>query len=83
MDQNDYSRSRALNLLETILERIKTSLASGQDVMISGLGKFFVNRKAERKGRNPATAESMMLEQRKLVIFKCSGKLLEKINNGI
>jgi integration host factor subunit alpha len=61
---------------------MKRSLESGEDVMISGFGKFCVKEKKERKGRNPATGESMILKPRKVVIFRCSGKLRDKINSG-
>jgi integration host factor subunit alpha len=47
---------------------------------VSGFGKFCVNEKKERKGRNPATGEDMMLKERKVVTFKCSGKLRKRIN---
>ena len=56
------------------------NLASGDDVLISGFGKFKVREKTERKGRNPATGEDMMLEPRRVVTFKCSGKLRDRIN---
>ena len=48
--------------------------------MISGFDKFCVNEKKERKGRNPATGEDMMLVARKVVTFNCSGKLRDRIN---
>jgi integration host factor subunit alpha len=51
-------------------------------VLISGFGKFFVDEKDKRRGRNPATGEDMMLKTRKVVTFKCSGKLREKVNGG-
>ena len=65
---------------ETLLELMKSSLASGEDVLISGFGKFCVKQKEERKGRNPATGEDLILESRKVVTFKCSGKLRERVN---
>ena len=49
-------------------------------MLISGLCKFSVREKNENKGRNPATGEAMMLAQRKVVTFKCSGKLMERVN---
>ena len=52
------------------------------DLLVSGFGKFSVNEKAGRKGRNPATGEDLMLRPRRVVKFKCSGKLREKINGG-
>ena len=79
-ESNGYTRKKSIETVETVLELIKRSLESGEDVMISGFGKFSVNQKAERKGRNPATGEDMILEPRMVVTFKCSGKLRGKIN---
>jgi integration host factor subunit alpha len=64
-----------------MLELIKSTLASGEDVLVSGFGKFCVKKKSERRGRNPATGEDMMLPPRRVVTFQCSGKLREKINS--
>jgi integration host factor subunit alpha len=69
--------------VETLLEIMKETLASGEDVLISGLGKFCVKEKTERNGRNPATGEDMMLTPRKVVTFKCSGKLRERVNGKV
>ena len=79
-DESGFTRKRSSELVETLLEIIKHTLAKGQDVMISGFGKFCVNEKRERKGRNPATGEAMMLAPRRVVTFKCSGKLRDKVN---
>ena len=79
-DQIGYTKNQASELVEILLEIIKSSLESGDDVLISGFGKFQVKEKKERKGRNPATGNDMMLEPRKVVTFRCSGKLREKIN---
>jgi integration host factor subunit alpha len=67
--------------IEMLIEIIKESLENNDDVLISGFGKFSVKEKAERKGRNPAIGESMMIPGRKIVRFKCSGKLRDKINS--
>ncbi len=75
------SHAQAHNAVEDLLEIIKSTLASGEDVMVSGFGKFCVNEKKPRKGRNPATGESMMLRPRKVVTFKCSEKLRTLVNN--
>ena len=72
--------NQSRELIETLLGLIKSSLASGEDVLISGFGKFCVNEKRQRKGRNPATGEDMMLAARRVVTFKCSGQLRDKIN---
>lgn len=79
-EANGYPRIRAVELVETLIEIIKSKLVSGEDVLISGFGKFCVKEKRERRGRNPATGEDMMLEARRVVTFKCSGQLKNKIN---
>ena len=82
MDQIGFTKNQSSEVTETLLEIIKRTLASGEDVLVSGFGKFCVNEKAQRKGRNPATGKSMMLKPRKVVTFKCSGKLKRKINKS-
>jgi len=79
-NQIGYSKNQSKEIVETLLEIIKASLELGDDVLVSGFGKFCVNQKAERRGRNPATGGDMMLKPRKVVTFKCSGKLRDKIN---
>ncbi len=80
-ESNGYTNNRATETVETLFEIIKSTLESGEDVLISGFGKFCVNEKSERKGRNPATGSDMMLRPRKVVTFRCSGKLRDKVNN--
>jgi integration host factor subunit alpha len=77
---NGFTRKKSVETVETVLEIIKETLASGEDVLISGFGKFCVKEKHERKGRNPATGEPMMLRPRRIVTFKSSGKLRETIS---
>jgi len=67
-------------LVESFLETIKETLGSGEDVMISGFGKFSVQNKKQRRGRNPATGEDLILEPRRVVTFSCSDKLRKRIN---
>jgi len=74
------SKPESSRLLESVLESIKSSLAGGDDVLISGFGKFTVRQKAARRGRNPATGEDMSLAPRRVITFKCSALLKEKIN---
>ena len=76
----ELPRNKSVDTVETLLEIIKRTLESGEDVLVSGFGKFCVKKKSERKGRNPATGEDMMLAPRKVVTFKCSGKLRERVN---
>ena len=75
-----FTRKRSFDCVETLLEIMKKTLTSGEDLLISGFGKFCVNGKRERRGRNPATGTDMMLPPRKVVTFKWSGKLRKKIN---
>ena len=79
-EQNGFTRKKSTETVETILELIKSTLASGEDVLISGFGKFCVKEKRERKGRNPATGEDMMLAPRKVVTFNCLGGCWKKNN---
>ncbi len=79
----DLSGPEAKDTLEEMLEIIKSTLATGEDIMISGFGKFQVNEKAPRKGRNPATGKDMMLDGRRTITFKCSGKLRDQINKTL
>ncbi|VFQ42900.1 integration host factor subunit alpha [Desulfoluna butyratoxydans] len=76
-----YSRKRSSDLVETLIEIIKDTIGSGEDVLVSGFGKFCVKEKGARKGRNPATGDDMMLEKRKVVTFKCSSVLRDRIND--
>jgi len=79
-EKNDFSPAEAKDVLEQLIEIIKSTLTSGEDLMISGFGKFQVNEKKPRKGRNPATGDSMTLDKRRVVTFKIAGKLRDKIN---
>lgn len=79
-DKLNLSPSQAKDTVENFLEILKSTLSSGEDVMISGFGKFQVTEKAQRKGRNPSTGESMMLKGRRVVTFKVAGKLKDRIN---
>jgi integration host factor subunit alpha len=79
-NQIGYSKNQSKEIVETLLELVKASLDSGDDVLISGFGKFRVKEKTERRGRNPHTGDDLMLEPRKVVTFRCSGILRDKIN---
>ena len=75
-----FLRKQSVEITESLLELIKASLESGDDVLVSGFGKFCVKEKKARKGRNPATGEDLMLKPRRVVTFKWSGKLREKVD---
>ncbi len=75
-----FPKKKSVETVESLLEMIKNTLENGEDVLISGFGKFCVKNKKERRGRNPATGSDLILRKRKVVTFKCSGKLRERIN---
>jgi len=79
-NQCGYSKTKSTELFEFLVEIIKSTLESGEDVLISGFGKFCAKEKSERRGRNPATGDDMMLGSRRVVTFKCSQGLREKVN---
>jgi integration host factor subunit alpha len=79
--QGQYSKKKSIEIIETVLEIMKRSLEDGEDILISGFGKFCVKEKKEREGRNPSTGESMTLDKRRVVTFQCSGTLKKKINS--
>ncbi|MBL7203824.1 MAG: integration host factor subunit alpha [Desulfobacteraceae bacterium] len=80
-NQSDLSKPEATLVVKSLLEIIKRTLESGEDVLISGFGKFCVKDKKERKGRNPQTGEDLVLRARRVVRFKCSEILAERINS--
>ncbi len=73
-------KTKSVEAVESLLEIIKRTLASGEDVLITGFGKFCVHDKKERRGRNPQTGKDVMLRSRRVVTFKCSGVLRDKMN---
>jgi integration host factor subunit alpha len=75
-----FTKKQSVDLVETLIEIIKSNLEKGEDVLISGFGKFCVKKKNPRRGRNPATGADLMLRERRVISFKCSGKLRNKIN---
>jgi integration host factor subunit alpha len=76
----DIPKRRSTAIVETVLETIKKRLENDEDVLISGFGKFCVKDKSERRGRNPATGEDLTLGARKVLVFKCSGVLRDRVN---
>ncbi len=75
-----FTNAHSAHLVDSLLETIKGTLENGEDVLISGFGKFCVKEKGKRRGRNPQTGEDLMLDARRVVIFRCSGVLRDKIN---
>ncbi len=79
-EQVGLSRAQSKAAVENLLEIIKNTLSKGEDVLISGFGKFVVKAKKERKGRNPQTTEELMLRARRVLVFKTSGVIKERLN---
>jgi integration host factor subunit alpha len=77
------SKYQSTHLVKSLLEIMKRTLESGEAVLISGFGKFWVKDKKERKGRNPETGKDLILRARRVVRFRSSGVLIEKINTRI
>lgn len=78
--QVGLSKTQSRAVVESLLELIKKTLENGEDLLISGFGKFMVKEKSARRGRNPQTTEDLELRARRVVVFKTSGVLREKIN---
>ena len=74
------SKFESLRILESVLETVKTSLSNGEDVLLSGFGKFIVRKKAARRGRNPQTGDALTLEPRRVITFQCSSVMRDRIN---
>ena len=79
-EQLDSSKTKSAQLVESLLEAIKETLENGEDILISGFGKFCVKEKNERRGRNPATGEDWAIGARRVVTFRCSTVLKDKMN---
>jgi integration host factor subunit alpha len=78
----DLNKSQAAVAVETVLEMIKSALAGGDSVLISGFGKFEVKAKNPRRGRNPQTGDDLMLDGRRVITFKASPALRRKMNGS-
>ncbi len=79
-NESDFLKLRAAHVVESLLEIIKRTLETSEDLLISGFGKFSVKDKEERKGRNPATGDGMILRARRVVTFKFSDGLRERVD---
>jgi integration host factor subunit alpha len=79
-NNSNIPRQESSSAVESLLEIIKQTLASGENILISGFGKFCLKDKRERRGRNPQTGDAMMMDARRIVTFKCSNLMRDKIN---
>ncbi len=78
--KNIFTKTESAQIIDTLFELIKQSLQNGEDIFITGFGKFSVKEKQARRGRNPLTGEPITLPTRKAVTFKCSGVLWAAMN---
>lgn len=79
---HNFTKSQATNAVETFLSISKGCLVNGEDLLVSGFGKFKIKDKTPRRGRNPQTGDELMLDPRRVVTFKPSGILRDRINNS-
>jgi len=76
----DLTKVQSVELVDALIEIMKSTLENGEDILITGFGKFCVKEKKQRKGRNPQTGRELMLDARRVVTFQCSGVLRDRIN---
>ena len=77
------TKPESRQIVERLFAIMKSSLADGEDLLISGFGTFLVRQKNARRGRNPQTKEALMLKARKVLVFKTSRVLRERMNRLI
>ena len=81
--ESGLTKKEAIDSIEALLDIMKNTLGGGEDILFSGFGKFCVKDKSQRRGRNPVSGESLILDKRRVVTFKCSSVLRKKINQGL
>lgn len=79
---NDLTKAEATDAVEAFLHVSKNTLIAGNDLLLSGFGTFQVRDKGGRRGRNPQTGDDLMIARRRVVTFKISGKLKDRVNEG-
>ena len=81
-EELDLPKKDCIGLVESLFEIIKDDLGNGNDVLISGFGKWMVKAKKKRRGRNPQTGEDLIIGARRVVTFKPSSVLKDSLNSG-
>jgi integration host factor subunit alpha len=76
-----FSKRESLHIVEHFFDIVKSSLTSGTNVKISGLGNFIVRKKKARKGRNPQTGDEIEISRRTVLVFRLSQVLKEELND--
>jgi integration host factor subunit alpha len=77
------SRNESAQLVESVLEEIASTLARGESVKVSSFGTFSIRDKAERIGRNPKTGEEVPISPRRVLVFRASHVLKDRINKAL
>ncbi len=75
-----FQKKESVELIESVFSLMKDTLASGETIKISGFGSFVVKQKADRRGRNPQTGETITIGSRRILTYKVSSKLKQAIN---
>jgi integration host factor subunit alpha len=81
-DQLGLNKQESRQLLDRLFKIMKNTLSEGEDLLISGFGKFSIRQKNARRGRNPQTKENLILPARKVLVFKTSGVLRQRLNKS-
>ncbi|KAB2891131.1 MAG: integration host factor subunit alpha [Desulfobulbaceae bacterium] len=79
-NHHDLTKPQASDAVEAFLRLSKNTLINGSDLLLTGFGKFNIRDKKPRRGRNPQTGDDLILSARRVVTFKPSGILRDKIN---
>jgi integration host factor subunit alpha len=82
-NQLGISRQESRQLVERLLKIMKDTLSRGEDLLISGFGKFSVRQNKGHQGRSPQASEGLILSARKVVAFKTSGVLRQRISEAV
>ncbi len=77
------SRNESAQLVESVLEEIASTLSTGESVKVSSFGTFSVRDKAERIGRNPKTGDEVPISPRRVLVFRASHVLKDRINRAL
>ena len=80
MTKTGFTRMESFDMFELVFSIMKNTLEDGEDIKISGFGKFEVKQKKDRRGRNPQTGEDLTITARRVLTFKPSTILRKTIN---
>jgi len=75
-----FSKREAAELVDLVFDTIKKTLGQGEDVKISGYGNFILHDKTLRQGRNPRTGEMLPISERRVLLFRASRLLRQRLN---